>query len=76
MSDRWIIDGLKQMLKSGDVSSDMSFSEIQKKCEEPDLHEFDDLGVMLQNWEMAKQEFRRELMPLKVSPAAKLKDTP
>lgn len=63
----YIISGMKSMLRSGDASLDMDFYDLQGACREPDLHEFDDLGEMLQFWETAKTEYRRELMPLKVS---------
>ncbi len=75
MHERFIIDGMKSMLRDGCINLDMSFREIQAKCDEPDLHEFDDLGVMLQNWEQAKTEFRRELMPLRTA-IRKLKEKP
>lgn len=55
------------MLRSGDASLDMDFFDLQRVCKEPALHEFDDLGEMLGFWELAKMEYRRELMPLKVS---------
>lgn len=62
---RYIIDGMKLMLKAGTAKPDMDFSDVQDVCEEPDLHEFDDLAEMEWCWEEAKTEFRRELMPLK-----------
>lgn len=60
-----IIDGMKAMLRDGIIHTDMSFNEVLQNTDEPDIHEFDDLGEMLQYWDAARVEFRRELMPLK-----------
>lgn len=53
----YIVSGMLSMLNSGVATPDMDFMEVQSACDEPDLHEFDDLDEMVAHWETAKSLF-------------------
>ena len=53
----YILDGMVSMLEHGIATPEMDFPELQSVCDEPDLHEFDDLSEMVALWEAAKASF-------------------
>jgi hypothetical protein len=50
------------MLRAGVANPSMSFDDIQKVCDEPDIHEFEDteLDAMQTRWDKAREIFLAE----------------